>query len=50
MTPDEDAAAHAEAQANWSKDGSAPGMVVMCDECYHALMHWIEVKKIAQSN
>jgi hypothetical protein len=29
-----DAEAHAEARVLWGVDGNAPGMVVICDDCF----------------
>jgi len=36
--PDDEA--HAEAVKNFGVDGHAPGMAVVCDDCYHAFMEW----------
>jgi hypothetical protein len=33
-----DEEAHAEAVNNWGADGRAPGMVVVCDDCYRDVM------------
>jgi hypothetical protein len=33
-----DEEAHAEAERNVGKDGRAPGMVVVCDDCYGDVM------------
>jgi hypothetical protein len=33
-----DAEAHAEAVATFGRDGHAPGMVRVCDDCYRDLM------------
>ena len=32
-----DAEAHAEARDLWGVDGHAPGMVVVCDDCYREI-------------
>lgn len=33
-----DAAAHAEAERNFGQRGDAPGMAIVCDDCYRGVM------------
>lgn len=36
--PEADEAAHAEAVRNFGKRGDAPGMAIVCDDCYRAIL------------
>ena len=42
--PDEEA--HAEARTQWGRDGRAPDMAVICDDCYRAFRVWAETQGI----
>lgn len=37
-----DDAAQAEAVAQWGQRGDAPGMAIICDECYQEFKQWYE--------
>jgi hypothetical protein len=41
-TSELDDQAHAEARGNWGRDGRAPDMAVICDDCYRRFMAWAD--------